>query len=621
MNLIKFFLKLPRRNKQFVIIIVDLLSLYLSIYLSFLVRFNSLYPLEYIFDLKYRFIYLVPIITIPLFVVTGLYRAVLKHIGYRTLLAAFNSISISTMLLIVFVSFYSLELFPLDGLLLMNWFISIFITFFIRYCAHGILYPSIKNKDLLSVIIYGAGEAGVMLAETIQQGNKYRIICFIDDDENIKVGTVIKSIRVFSSNRIGSLIETYNIDMILLAIPSIGKRLRKNILNKISLFPVKVMELPSIENIIDGNVTIDDIKPVEAIDILGRSPVKPFKNILGKNIKDKNILVTGGGGSIGSELCRQILNLKPSKIIIYEISEFNLYSIHHELLELNKTIKIIPILGNVQHRSKIRDTYIKYSIDTVYHAAAYKHVPMVESNPCAGAYNNIVGTYITAYEAKKCNVKNFIFISTDKAVRSTNIMGATKRFSELILKMLHDNKNNSTIFTMVRFGNVLDSAGSVLPLFRKQIRSGGPVTVTDRNVVRYFMSIPEAVQLVIQAGTMAKGGEVFLLDMGEPINIFEMATKMIYLSGLTPISDDNKNGDIKIEITGLRPGEKLYEELLIGDSSDSTVHPRIMKANEIGVSEKIIKKGLDEIIKSCKLQDGDRVKELLKKYVDGYNPS
>ncbi len=318
-------------------------------------------------------------------------------------------------------------------------------------------------------------------------------------------------------------------------------------------------------------------------------------------------------------MCRQILILKPKKIVLYEISEYNLYSIHYELTQLNDSIEILPILGSVLHEKRIKNVLQLNNIDTVYHAAAYKHVPLVELNPCSGVYNNIIGTYTIAKQSLACNVKTFISISTDKAVRPTNIMGASKRFSEMILQMFNKNYN-STIFSMVRFGNVLDSAGSVLPLFRKQIKDGGPITVTHKEIVRYFMSIPEAVQLVIQAGAMAKGGEVFLLDMGEPVNILDMAKKMINLSGLTPKDGNHKNGDISIEITGLRPGEKLYEELLIENNSVPTKHPRIMKSEEENISMKLINQGIESFKKACKDQNSNKVVDLLKEYVKGYKP-
>ena len=339
------------------------------------------------------------------------------------------------------------------------------------------------------------------------------------------------------------------------------------------------------------------------------------------DIKNKNVLVTGAGGSIGSELSRQVLSLKPKTIILYEQSEFNLYSINYELSKIDQIdCKVIPVLASIHNKFKVEKIFKEYNIDTVFHAAAYKHVPMVEMNPCDGAWNNIIGTYTISCIASKYNVDSFVLISTDKAVRPANIMGATKRFCELILQGLNDKENNKTRFSMVRFGNVLDSAGSVLPLFRRQIKEGGPVTVTHSEIIRYFMSIPEAVQLVIQAGALSLGGEVFVLDMGKHENILNMAKKMIYLSGMTPIDEKNKNGDIEIKITGLRSGEKLYEELLIGNNPESTVHPRIMKAHEKNIDWNLIVDCVENIRQNCKSQDDFQIKKTLNRYIEDYKP-
>ncbi len=620
MKYIEKFSELSRLNKQLILFLVDLVNLYSAIYWSYVFRFNTLNPTEFFSNPNYFPIYIFPIITIPLFIRTGLYRAVLKHINLKTLFSAFYSISISILLLIIITGFYNSKIFPFDGILAVTWFLSMFSTVIIRYLAYLLLYSIFKSPvNIPLVAIYGAGDAGVMLADSIHRSHRYKLKAIIDDDKT-KEGTIIQSIKVYSPSAIKSLIASKRINMILLAIPSISKRYRREILEKLSKFPIRVMELPSIENIIDGNVTVNDIKKVQVEDILSRDSVEPISDLLGKNIANKSVLITGAGGSIGSELSRQVYALSPKILILYELSEFNLYSIHQELKKLDKKVNVIPILGSVQHKARISNIYKKYKVKTVYHAAAYKHVPMVEFNPCAGAYNNIIGTYNVAKQAQEFDIETFVFISTDKAVRPTNIMGATKRFSEMILKMFNEVSKSNTVFSMVRFGNVLDSDGSVLPLFRKQIREGGPLTVTHKDVIRYFMSIPEAVQLVIQAGAMAKGGEVFLLDMGAPINILDMAKKMIYLSGLTPIDDDNQNGDIEIKIIGLRPGEKLYEELLIDDNPIETIHPRIMKANEKNISSDLINEAVKEFKKVCKTQDSDGIRNLLIKYVDGYNP-
>jgi len=472
---------------------------------------------------------------------------------------------------------------------------------------------------MIPVAIYGGGQAGILLSNSIEKSHKYTLNAFFDDD-SARVGTIINSKRVFSGKDIERIIDEKKIKIILIAIPSLGKAKRRELLKNISKYPVSVMELPSVENIIDGNVTVDDIREVKVEDLLGREAVEPKEKLLDIKVKGKSILITGAGGSIGSELCRQILRLNPTSLVLFDNNEFNLYAIYEELIALKVDILIIPVMASIHNSSLFKIILQKYSVNTIYHAAAYKHVPMVESNPCAGAYNNIIGTYRCAISAIESNVETFILISTDKAVRPTNVMGATKRFAELILQALNMKNNSSTCFSMVRFGNVLDSTGSVLPKFREQIRKGGPITVTHRNVIRYFMSIPEAVQLVLQSAGMANGGEVFVLDMGEPVNIYEMAKSMIYLSGLTPCDSEHPDGDITIKITGLRPGEKLYEELLIGDNPEKTAHPLIMKADENKLDFSVITLAVDEIMQACRKEDKKQIIILLKKYIPEFTP-
>jgi len=467
-------------------------------------------------------------------------------------------------------------------------------------------------------IIYGAGSAGIQLSESLKKSIDYAPVAFIDDDKQ-KHGTIINFLQISSFNSLKKVIKKHEAKLILIAIPSTSQIRRVEILKKLSKFPLEVKVLPSVDNIVNGEVTIDSIKKVQVEDILGREAVVPQEKLLKKNIKGKNVLVTGAGGSIGSELCRQILELSPRKIVLIENSEFNIYSVHQELLKSRKRADIIPKLATVTNLQQVNQIVKEHEINTIFHAAAYKHVPMVEMNISEGVYNNVIGTYNVAKAALDNNVENMLLISTDKAVRSTNVMGASKRFSELILQAFSENKSN-TCFSMVRFGNVLDSAGSVVPLFREQIKEGGPVTVTHRNITRYFMSIPEAVQLVLQAGAMAKGGDVFVLDMGDPIKILDLAYRMIHLSGLKPIDTENPNGDIKIKFTGLRPGEKLYEELLIGDDVIQSEHPRIMQAREEKLSLEIINKKVSEISKLREIQDDMAIKDILLKNVNGYKP-
>ena len=620
MNMIKNFLKniikFPRKVKKILFLISDLLIIMISLCLAFYLRLDD--PLIYIINDYWLFIVL-PLLTAPFLIYIRLYRAVLQHIGPKTIIAILKSITYSAIIL-GFLMMVVREVSLPRSIFFIYWFIAVVLLSAVRYLAHWLLYSfPIKRSSMISVAIYGAGEAGAKLAKSMNNSSQYTFKLFIDDDTK-KVGTIIDSCEIYSSSHIKKIIEDKKIDMILLAIPSLNKSDRKKILTYLSKFPIKVMELPSVENIIDGRVTVDDIKKVEVEDILGRLPIKPIQSLLSKNIKNKNILITGAGGSIGSELCRQILLLNPSLIVLYEMSEYNLYSIHKELNSFKREcVKIIPVLGSVNHKSKVNIVLNEYKIHTVYHAAAYKHVPMVEINPFSGVYNNILGTFNMVEQSIANNVETFILISTDKAVRPTNVMGASKRFSELILQGFDG--TSSTILSMVRFGNVLDSAGSVLPLFRKQINDGGPLTVTHKDIIRYFMSIPESVQLVIQAGAMAKGGEVFILDMGDPINILDMAKKMIYLSGLIPKDEDNPNGDISIEFTGLRPGEKLYEELLIGDNPKGTKHPRIMKTQEQSISLDQILEGIKDIKVACKKQDIAILRKVLINYIEDYKPS
>ncbi|MBI96389.1 polysaccharide biosynthesis protein [bacterium] len=605
-----------RRIKQLILLIFDIICLNVSLFLSYSLRFEIIWPISYISQDYWLFIVL-PIITIPLFVVTGLYRAVLEHIGIKTAIAVLKSISLSTLIL-SFMMMMGREVSSPRSIFIIYGFISTIFILGLRYIAHFLIYSfSRSSNSRVTVAIFGAGKAGVMLAESIQESSKFILCAMFDDDEN-KHGTIINSNPVFSSKKIEETISNLNIKIVLLAIPSLGKSHRLKILNRLSKFPIRVMELPSIENIIDGEVTIEHIKEVQVEDLLGRASMQPIDSLLNKNIKGKNVLVTGAGGSIGSELCKQILDLQPNLIILYEQSEFNLYSIHSKLEGVETNCKIIPVLASIQNRYKLEAIFKNHEIDTVYHAAAYKHVPMVESNPCDGVWNNIVGTYRLANKALEYKVELFVLISTDKAVRPTNVMGATKRFSELILQGLNEAKESSTKFTMVRFGNVLDSAGSVLPLFRNQIKSGGPLTVTHPEVIRYFMSIPEASQLVIQAGAMSVGGDVFLLDMGNPVNILDMAKKMIHLSGLEIFDKETGTGDIKIKITGLRPGEKLYEELLIGENSQATEHPRIMKAHEEKLTLETVSEAITDFQDACKKQDNEKVMSILNKYVAGF---
>ena len=605
---------MERIYKQFIMLLVDILTLVFALWFSFVLRLGEIWPAEYIESSWWLFL-IFPIVMVPLFVRLGLYRAVLQYVGIKVITTTFQATTISCLVIGFLMMFFRESNLP-RSVLPIFWFISNVFVITTRFLFKGYLYSwdSFVNARK-QTIIYGAGNAGFQLVESLTKSEIYAPVAFIDDDKT-KQGTILNYLEVFAFDKIEELIKKKEAKVLLFAVPSATHKQRMQILRRLTKFPIEVKVLPSMDNIVDGVVSIDNIKHVEVGDILGRNPVPPKKELLKRNIKDKNIVVTGAGGSIGSELSRQIIKLSPKKVILIDNSEFNLYSIHQEISSLLNNVEIIPLLCTVTNYHQLKKVISEHKVNTIYHAAAYKHVPMVELNVVSGVYNNVVGTYNIAKVADELQVENMVLVSTDKAVRPTNVMGASKRFSEFVLQAFAD--NSSTCFSMVRFGNVLDSAGSVVPLFRKQIKEGGPVTVTHRNITRYFMTIPEAVQLVLQSGTMAKGGDVFVLDMGEPIKIIDLAYKMIHLSGLTPIDNENPDGDIRIEFTGLRPGEKLYEELLIGNDVEQSAHPRIMQAKESKLSMDILLNCIQIIKQARENQDEKNVKDLLLKYVVGY---
>lgn len=475
-----------------------------------------------------------------------------------------------------------------------------------------------------NVIIYGVGEAGRELFESLERSDKYRVVAFIDDNLEVAGGYLFGK-KIYAASNVLWLINKKNISQIFLAMPSASRDRRRQIINDFSDVPVKIKQLPSLHEIADGKVTVSNMRPVNILDVLDRQTVEPDNILLSKNITGKNVLVTGAGGSIGSELCRQIIKNNPCCLILYELSEYALYVIHQELTiqQANnpayETIKIIQMIGNVTNEDKLLKVFQEHQIHTVYHAAAYKHVPIVECNPFEGVINNSKGTYHCAYAAMQAEVETFVLISTDKAVRPTNVMGASKRLAELVCQGLSQ-MDSKTCFSMVRFGNVLGSSGSVIPLFTKQLEKGGPITVTHPEVTRYFMTIPEAASLVIQAGAMAKGGEVFVLDMGESVKIVDLAKRMIFLTGHKLKDKKNPEGDMEILFTGLRPGEKLYEELIIGDGNvEETHHPLIKQAIEDSFPLMDIENMLSQLIHRAQPHDVEWLKQELAYFVEGYN--
>lgn len=483
------------------------------------------------------------------------------------------------------------------------------------------------NDDSDNVLIYGAGEAGKELLEGLRNSHKYNVVAFVDDDAQL-TGAYVLGKRIYGADELVKVVSKLDISQVFLAIPSISRASKRQIIDKLEGISIKIKELPSLEEIVDGKVTVSSMRKVDILDVLDRQTVEPDERLLRYNITDKCVLVTGAGGSIGSELCRQIIINKPKVLVLYELSEFALYSIHQELIarvaskEIYQGIEVIAVIGNVTNEANLLRVLKRHQIQTVYHAAAYKHVPIVEHNPFEGAINNSKGTYHCARAAIEAKVETFVLISTDKAVRPTNVMGATKRLAELVCQALsqkNNPNNNHTLISMVRFGNVLGSSGSVVPVFTKQIAQGKPITVTHPDVTRYFMTIPEAANLVIQAGAMAKGGEVFVLDMGAPVKIVDLARRMIQLSGFEVKDEAHPYGDIEITYTGLRPGEKLYEELIIGeDNVEDTDHPLIMQAMETNFPLADIEKMLNELSQRAQCYDIDWLKQEFRYFVSGY---
>jgi len=565
-------------------------------------------------------IFSAPVIAFLIFIKFGLYRAIIRFIGFRAVWAIAQAVSIYAVIWGVIGFMIAVEGIP-RSVILINWALTLLVIGGSRLSARWLFSDThnSSNSQRKNVVIYGAGSAGRQLSTALMQSNEYSPVAFLDDENKIQ-RQFINGVEVFSLNSLSRLIDDKNVIEVLLAIPSISRMRRNEIIDFLEPYPILVRSLPGVAEIAQGKVKVSDLHEISIQDLLGRDSVPANQKLLNLNVAGKAVMITGAGGSIGSELCRQVLLLKPKLLILYELNEFALYAIDKELLGLNVIdIKIFPILGSVNNTKRLSRVFKKFGVQTIYHAAAYKHVPMVEFNNTEGVNNNIFGTLNIAKTAINENVGTFVLISTDKAVRPTNTMGATKRFAEMILQALSA-EQNGTRFTMVRFGNVLDSSGSVIPLFKQQIKEGGPVTVTDEEIIRYFMTIPEAVELVIQAGSMGQGGDVFVLDMGEPVRIADLARKIIHLSGLQVKDSDNLNGDIEIKYTGLRSGEKLYEELLIGDNVIGTDNPMIMRAQEDMMAWGKLKLILDELEVAVNDDNQKKLRALLIKAVPEFKP-
>ena len=622
------FLSLPRNFKNFIVICLDIFICFITLFISFYFRLGSLFQLSGPFYVAFicSIIFLIPI-----FVFFGLYKTIFRYFVLSSVRQIFKAC-------FFYGVFYSI-IFTFIGVLNVPRTIGLInpILLFIFICASRLFisgflnapYQSDNKKNLKPIaLVYGAGSAGRQLISALKETQDITVVGFLDDDPKLQ-GLIINGLSVYSPSNLKKIIKNKFITHLFLAIPSANRSRRKEILNYINNFGLTIRSIPSFTDIASGKISVKELRDLEIDDLLDREIVEPNIKLLKKNITSKRVLVTGAGGSIGSELCRQIIQLNPEKIILVEISEYALYSLHSQLelifskISSKKKEIIIPLLSSVQDKSRINEIISTFKPDTIYHAAAYKHVPIVEQNLIEGIKNNIFGTIYTAESAVKNNVKNFVLISTDKAVRPTNVMGASKRFAEICLQALFykKNKKSNTIFSIVRFGNVLDSSGSVLPKFRNQIKDGGPITLTHPDVTRFFMTIPEAAQLVIQAGALSTGGEVFVLDMGEPVKIANLAKRMIKLSGLTVKNRYNFDGDIEIKITGLRQGEKLYEELLIGDNPEDTIHPKIKKAKDPYLEWHKLSSIIKEMNNLILIKDEKKIIELLKKTVIGFNPS
>jgi len=621
-----FLSQLSRNNKRIVFVSSDVFFLTLCCWMSFALRYGDWSANSFVHWPAYL---LAPLISIPVFVRLGLYRAVIRYIGNKALWVVVKAVTLSVLIWATTVHLMGLPQAVPRSVIFIYWFVAIAAVGGSRMLARWLIlhkFPGGQQKaksDSQRVIIYGAGSSGRQLSEALYHSSEFSVVAYIDDNPVLN-GLEVNSVRIYRAIEIPDLIERFDVDLILLAIPSASTQRKKEIIDELSFYGLKVMTLPGLSDLAGGKVSISDVREVDIADLLGRDEVKPDAELLDACIKGQNVLVTGAGGSIGSELCRQILKQKPKALILFELSEFALYSIERELASMSDcTTAIRPVLGNVLDRIHLETILKCYQIDTVYHAAAYKHVPLVESNNIAGLKNNILGTWQCAEAAVSSGVKNFVLISTDKAVRPTNVMGASKRFAELVLQALSQREEelrSSIRFAMVRFGNVLGSSGSVIPLFKEQIRTGGPVTVTHPEITRYFMTIPEAASLVVQAGSMGSSGDVFVLDMGEPVKISDLAKQMINLTGMSVRSADNPGGDIEINFTGLRDGEKLYEELLIGDDVLKTEHPMIMRAQEVMMSWADLEVVLEQLQLALDRFEYQEIRTILLASVNGYNP-
>ncbi len=616
---IQHVLEMPRVAKRAVAVSMDASICVFTVWLAFYLRLGEWIMIS---GTQWIAVAAALVFSLPFFVVFGLYRAIFRYAGWGALTAVAQACGIYGIIYATLFTFNGIAVVPRTVGLIQPVLLFLFVgasRAFARYWLGGLL-PGAADKR---VLIYGAGSSGRQLAAGISDGGEMRVVGFVDDDPTLQ-GSVLNGRRIYAPGDVKTIVASQGITDILLAIPSATRKRRAEILEQLRALGVTVRTIPGLMDLAQGRLEISALRELDIEDLLGRDVAMPNQILLARNILGKTVLVTGAGGSIGSELCRQIVASRPSALLLVEMSEYALYAIDRELTALVAGLgletRIVPLMASVRDDARLAAIMQTWRPDTVYHAAAYKHVPLVEHNPVEGLRNNVFGTFSTAKAAVAAGVTDFVLISTDKAVRPTNVMGTSKRLAELTLQALAAEKSK-TRFSMVRFGNVLGSSGSVVPLFRAQIKAGGPVTITHEDVTRYFMTIPEAAQLVIQAGAMASGGEVFILDMGEPVKIVDLARNMIELSGLSVRDDDDPDGDIEIEVIGLRPGEKLYEELLIGDNPAPTSHPLIMKATETMIPMKVLNAKLTALSKAMDLGDMVAVRAQLLDLVPEYAPS
>lgn len=614
---IQHLLNAKRKNKRLISISYDIFAIVLSIYLAIALRLGNATFAVGIDEVATLIITIA--ITTYSFAKLGMYRAVLRYMMLPAIGNIFFAVFVSALTLVM--SGFFFHTFIPRSVPFIYAGLAILTLGGPRILIRSIYYHFYKRKKP-NVFIYGAGSTGRELAYALIQGDEYNPVVLLDDDP-AKIGQILFGLKVHHPKDFEKLQSLYQPVKLLLALNNINKGKRLRLVEKLSHWPIEVQSVPSVEDIAAGKAAPTDVKDLDVADLLGRAPVEPDKELLAKNILNRNVMVTGAGGSIGSEICRQILLQKPDVLVLFELNEYNLYSIEQELISIKINLKIhthiVACLGSVQRKNRLEKVMRTNKVETLYHAAAYKHVPLVEDNVVEGVRNNVFGTLACAEASIETGVKNFTLISTDKAVRPTNVMGASKRMAELVLQALAE-RGTSTTFTIVRFGNVLGSSGSVVPLFKKQIRQGGPVTVTHPDIIRYFMLIPEAAQLVIQSGAMGNNGQVFVLDMGEPVKILDLAKRMIHLMGMSERTNQQAcDGDIEIKFTGLRPGEKLYEELLIGDNVEGSSHKKIMTAAEDSLTWKEMSTLISEINTYCHNFDSEKLKMTLAKAPTGYN--